>query len=475
MFFVSLIKYFTMMLCSSYAAYKALGQRIPSQTKELIRLIVYTLAGALMVSLTALSFMELRLTLMLIIAFMYNELYIGSTRERIVKSTLFSYALLHMESVAYLLLMGILSLAFPVINSANDYVVIFCVAAFQIICTWLLFKVPRLSRGLSAFFDSYHGDYLTCLCVMILYLVNIWAKEPYRLFITVVTTTTVLAASVIIFFWARAHMKKSYAERSQKREFDNLSKMVSSLQAENERLSAVVHKDNKLVPAMELCVRDFLANAACVEKRDERISMTNKMIAQLERLSAERRGIITAADRAASDNNCPRTGVVVLDSLISFMKHRASSDDIGFSFTVSCDVQKMLSIVQESDLATLLADLTENALIAVKHGSATPGRISVELRCKDDNYYLDVRDNGVPFPREVLEKLGQQRITTHKNEGGSGIGMMTVCEICRKYYASLRIIPIKDDIFSKSVSVIFDRAYSMPIPGSLGGSNADRR
>jgi len=75
----------------------------------------------------------------------------------------------------------------------------------------------------------------------------------------------------------------------------------------------------------------------------------------------------------------------------------------------------------------------------------------------------------------VLEKLGQQRITTHKNEGGSGIGMMTVCEICRKYYASLRIIPIKDDIFSKSVSVIFDRAYSMPIPGSLGGSNADRR
>ncbi len=63
----------------------------------------------------------------------------------------------------------------------------------------------------------------------------------------------------------------------------------------------------------------------------------------------------------------------------------------------------------------------------------------------------------IPFQPDTLLKIGKKRTTTHSDTGGSGIGLMTVFELIKKYNASFLIDEsINNEFFAKNVSVVFD-------------------
>ena len=80
-------------------------------------------------------------------------------------------------------------------------------------------------------------------------------------------------------------------------------------------------------------------------------------------------------------------------------------------------------VIEEQDFLTLLADLMDNALIATRH--AKGAQIFLEIGRQDTVYFIRVWDSGIPFTKEVLLHLGHKQYTTHKDEGGSGIGLMS--------------------------------------------------
>ena len=85
------------------------------------------------------------------------------------------------------------------------------------------------------------------------------------------------------------------------------------------------------------------------------------------------------------------------------------------------------------------------------------GKILVELSAKSSNYTITVFDNGAEFEIETLAKLGKERVTTHSDSGGSGIGFMTTFETLKKSHASLVITEFESKTpFSKSVSFVFN-------------------
>ena len=76
---------------------------------------------------------------------------------------------------------------------------------------------------------------------------------------------------------------------------------------------------------------------------------------------------------------------------------------------------------------------------------------------QNENYCIDIYDNGVDFDVDTLSKLGLKRVTTHSDTGGSGIGFMTTFETLKKAYASLVITEFENKTpFSKSVTFRFD-------------------
>ena len=310
--------------------------------------------------------------------------------------------------------------------------------------------------------DSKYGDlgvYLSVTTVMTLVLIG------YNRQVTIIAPIFLAAIAtwgLMLYFWYRSRIKKEYAEQLDKREKQvlldevaSLKESITRLHSDNEALAAIIHRDNKIVPALELSVKQFLLNAAENDSREERMATGRELLGQIERISGERQGILT--DYENSNKSINKTGIPVLDALLLFMQQKAEAAHITFDVKARGDVREMLQqALSEQDAATLLADLLENAIIATSCTDQAK-YVLAEISGQAGDYYFRVSDSGIPFPQEVLRNWGVQRVTTHKETGGSGIGLMTVYEICNKYHASFSIENTgENDVYRKRVAVYFD-------------------
>ena len=136
--------------------------------------------------------------------------------------------------------------------------------------------------------------------------------------------------------------------------------------------------------------------------------------------------------------------------------NRALKDNIFFDLSVTSDIRSYANaVISENDLNTLILDLGENALIAVRETKKR--NVLVVLGTECENFVMSIYDSGLMFEQKVIENLGKRRITTHKETGGSGIGLMTTFELLRKYKASFDIDEtVVSENYVKKVSVIFD-------------------
>lgn len=224
---------------------------------------------------------------------------------------------------------------------------------------------------------------------------------------------------------------------------------------ENETFSKLIHKDNKLIPAMELAVSQLLYSIAQDDNEQSRMEQAQSILKQLKALSEERAGIVKNYEDASQKLPC--LGLNGLDALFLFMLQRAHMSEIEFDLKLDDGIDQIITgNISESDVSTLLADLIENALIAANHTEHKKA-VQVKLSAHAGIFYISVSDSGPPFPPEVLERWGIERITTHADTGGSGIGMMTIYELCQKYSASFEIEQVQNvSPYRKCVSIRFD-------------------
>ena len=120
----------------------------------------------------------------------------------------------------------------------------------------------------------------------------------------------------------------------------------------------------------------------------------------------------------------------------------------------------------KEDLETLLADHIKNAIIAINHTDNVNRSILVRLGEIDGIYSVYIYDSGIEFEKETLENLGKKPSTTHKDEGGTGMGFMNTFDTLRKCNASLVIEefgkPDKDN-YTKSIMIKFDNKNEFKI------------
>lgn len=332
----------------------------------------------------------------------------------------------------------------------------------QVVLLFLLFRIKRLRHGLPFLSDSKYGDLGVYLSVTTVMTVVLLGYNRQMTIIAPIFAAAIAIWGLMLYFWYRSRIKKEYAEQLDKREKQvlldevaSLKESITRLHSDNEALAAIIHRDNKIVPALELSVKQFLLNAAENDSREERMATGRELLGQIERISGERQGILT--DYENSNKSINKTGIPVLDALLLFMQQKAETARITFDVKVRGDVREMLQqALSEQDAATLLADLLENAIIATSCTNQAK-YVLAEISGQAGDYYFRVSDSGIPFPQEVLRNWGVQRVTTHKETGGSGIGLMTIYEICNKYHASFSIENTgENDVHRKRVAVYFD-------------------
>ena len=242
-----------------------------------------------------------------------------------------------------------------------------------------------------------------------------------------------------LFCWIKRESLAAYSEKVH-------LKINSKLRAENEQLNEVrlylekiVHNDSKKLPAYQGVVESLIEST-------ENLGMKEKAAQVLAEILNAREEYSERVSRELREKKAlPSTGLELLDAIFTHYQKICAEKEIDFDLIV----RGTPSLIKQSELETLVANLLDNAIIACQNSSQTDKSIVVNL----SNSGLSVMDSGIAFEPETLKLLGKQRITTRANSGGSGIGFMTVFEIVRACKAS---VVITGNESFKTVAVWFD-------------------
>lgn len=329
------------------------------------------------------------------------------------------------------------------------------------------FLFPRTKKGMPFLRNKTYS--LPCmilsLCIVIcsMFLNN----KPGRLIIKI-SYIALLPIAILIYYSWRNLTTKTYLDKINSNNIQSLNEelalkeqQIEKLTADNERLSALIHKDNKLIPAMEYAVEQYLtacntqdwsaSNVSVI--REELSQMGSSLLNDLHQLATEREGLLITQELSCEP--LPDVGNSRANHILTYLQQKGFSKHITLQITAgSCCTPFLNDLLSEDEFCTLLADLVENALIATHYGHGR--HILIDLSTLKGCPSLHVFDSGIPFSIDVLLKYGKESITTHADDAGSGIGLMQTAALLTKYKASLYIEEFPSGMYTKKVSVTFD-------------------
>lgn len=454
----SFIKHLFVIWSGTYAANRILNVDATLNFRRWLRVILETVLSAVIVALLRQFARSVSVFTMVLLSVWLNSRLYDKKSNAIVVSTIMSYGVAYLfvvlASSCYALLRGLLGYRTGSMTLLS-YAVI---GMIQFGMTFGLFQFPRLRNGLPFLDSARYGDLGVYVCICILTVVSFNSEKTPTIAIVLLGLSVF---GLTLWFWWRSRMMGEYVRRTRLRERKELQDTISgqqeeidALKKENEAFSKIIHKDNKLLPAMELAVHQAMYTITHSDDAEERTRAGEDILRQLDAVSAERAGIVRNYEHSAA--NLPATGILVLDSLFSYMLWKAKAAKIGFDLRVVGPVSERLpEAIAPQDAATLLADLTENAIIATSSAGGER-RVLAELDCGGTYCVINVYDTAGAIPEEVVKNWGVQRTTTHADTGGSGIGLMTANELCRRYHAGFSVVYLEQEEYSKYISVSFD-------------------
>ena len=258
-----------------------------------------------------------------------------------------------------------------------------------------------------------------------------------------------------LILWIRSifinHFQRKIAKRADeftKNEIEEKNKRILQLETEVATLSKQLHRDNHLLSSLDRSVQSLCDCETDAERE--------QIINDLHTLYQERNELITKEQ--LKNKTLPSTGIAIIDASLIELYTKATADGIGFDLIVNEKLYYLVNnIISQTDLQTLLCDHVKDAIIAINAAENISGKILITIQKNEGIFEITVSDNGIPFETTTLAKLGRERITTHADNGGSGIGFMTTFETLRNCKGSLIIAEFEGNpSCTKSISFVFD-------------------
>lgn len=454
------IKYFVVILCSTYSYIKILNLQsiIAVQRRKFFSVVLFVACLMALVILTLfLRFIAPAISLTVMVALsvpLFRRIYRG-TIQRSASCTIIAYgvsyaALAVAACMEAILEISIVSFAHNDLMSSWRMVM---AALFQIVVTLVIFRMKRLRRGLVFLVDTGSSDIGVYISASILLLASLLGINQDRHLVYSILTCIFLLAGIALWFWWKdrtttVYLKELHLREIQtlKKELEQKSRQIKRLQTENEKMAVIIHRDNKQLPAVYAYIRDiFQAGNSRASELDAEGILKN-----IDDIFQDRQ----TAVRELEKQNCQSmdTGSTPIDLTLNYMSKRAMDADIDFHISLPDDFPRFLKErISEEDLNTLLADLLENAIIATT--SSSKRRILLNI----DMDHIEIYDSGIPFQLEVFVSFGLHRMTSHPADGGTGIGLESTYKLCQKYHASFVIEEYEQEhYYTKRVAICFD-------------------
>ena len=347
-------------------------------------------------------------------------------------------------------------------SSITTYIscITFIIGMLTMFVTYLLLKNKQFMKSLHIL-CGYNNFYIYAFLFFCIILIIVSAQSQIqdtgnnKIFSIGLIATTLFLLHII-----RREVQKYYLTKLKKLELESLRQelaekdaMIQKLKDSNDHLAHLVHQDNKLIPAMESAVQHYLTDTTSIP--ETQLAKGQALAQELQKLAEDRQGNLTSYQ---SLRDLPHTGHAGVDAMLSHMQERALAQNIEYKLQIAADFSTAIgNQISEADLVHLLSDLIENAIIATK--TCEHREIFISLGMPNGVPSIEVRDSGTPFSPSVYQDFGIEKHSTHLDDGGSGIGLMDIWTLKRKYAASLHIHEYAPETapFTKRITLLFDR------------------
>lgn len=339
-------------------------------------------------------------------------------------------------------------------HTQNDLIIMSSLGITYLILFLLFMKNKKLKNGI-IFSNSSKNDEQFDLLILNISTIILFLIEMFKICNNITTIGKMGSGIVVLSLIMFATIKKSFqVYYKQKLLFQQLAeanneiqekqKEIERLEEENLNFSKRSHSMAHKQKALEYKLNQLLMN----EETTKEIGIA----AEIKELSKEL--------YQKPIEELTKTGIQKIDDMLKFMQSECIKNNIDINLQITGNVYHIINnIITVEQLEILIADHIKDAIIAIKHTDNVNKSILVKLGKIDECYGLYIYDSGIEFEKETLENLGKKPSTTHKDEGGTGMGFMNTFDTLRSCKGSLIIKEIgkpSKDNFTKIIMIKFD-------------------
>lgn len=413
--------------------------------------------------------------LLLFILFSYTTPSDKKTNLRfLILSYSISYMMYILASIIMSILYALISVHLCDIHLIASHTLQWIASILQCLMCHMLLQSKKLRNNL----PFLHNQILIRLSIYIgLFIVIISMFEStisseHSKTVTVLNVTYFLGIVMLLIFcmllyiWWNTMSHQAYLLKAKERENERLTNELEfykanlqEYQQEHEKLARLIHRDNKLIPSLQYSVQELLLQAE--ESEDIKlVGLAKELSSQLEDEKCSRK--LEIEHLLQKPENFPATKIIGVDQYLLYFYHECHKRNIQFTCNLEADLSSIFStrddLMTVKEFCTLLSDLLENAKIAISYSNTSENYIHLFIGWTGEHLVMEISDSGIPFTKETLFHYGETKYTTHKKDGGSGIGIMETWKLLKKQQASLLIdesISLSKP-FTKKIILTFD-------------------
>ncbi len=450
---VNTIIYFLKILfinIGTYCIYLRLSNNKSNKIKTIkygiISLIVSSICTIIGEKINTLNSRILQIILLTVIFTKLNKENIGYTTI----ITILSLAVSNIIFFMSLILNGFPNVFFSI--NSDSVAFIFIILVYFFILYYFL-KIKRLKNGITFLRKDKFNDLFDVFILNIstIILISVEILSNYNLYMSdkvgwgIVIFSIIMTITIIKSFNVYYKQKLLFQQLAEaNNEIQEKQKEIERLEEENLNFSKRSHSMAHKQKALEYKLNQLLMN----EETTKEIGIA----AEIKELSKElyKKPI----------EELTKTGIQKIDDMLKFMQSECIKNNIDINLQITGNVYHIINnIITVEQLEILIADHIKDAIIAIKHTDNVNKSILVKLGKIDECYGLYIYDSGIEFEKETLENLGKKPSTTHKDEGGTGMGFMNTFDTLRSCKGSLIIKEIgkpSKDNFTKIIMIKFD-------------------
>ncbi len=454
---ISVIKTLFLIMCIFYTNFKITDKKIELKfdfIKKNIIMLIFGITYAVIKNQINIFISILGSILIISIIFSKNKI------TKSIITTIISYAI---NYTIWSITITICFVFYAITKNYNNYVNLIIIVTNHVFLLYLFLKIKRFRKGFSFLKSDENNEYIDVLVlnVSMIIMLLITIQIHSDVIIARDLLPSIVTASLIMFVTIQKALQIYYKQKlliqdlnETKEELEKTKNDLKQVENENLGLSKKSHSIAHKQKALEYKMQQLLTN---VEISKEDAGEVQDRIKEIEKDLYKNKAVTKLS----------KTDIPNIDDMLEYMQSECIKNKIEFELQISGNIHYMVNnLISKEDLEILLADHIKDAIIAINHTDNINRSILVRLGEIDGIYSLYIYDSGIEFEKETLAKLGKEPITTHANEGGTGMGFMNTFDTLKKYQASFIINELSEpnkDNYTKVLVFKFDKRNEFKI------------